>query len=377
MAVSAETATGQPNGQTSSLDDGSSSPGLMSEEAAIAHIAGLLEPEPTKAREPEDEEREPDPPPEQEAQEEAQEEPAEKEKADEAEAEADSLEELPETLEALAEALDMTPEDFMGHVKVKVKVLDDLSEVTLNEALRGYQRDQDYLRRKDEIAEQRRQMTAQSEAFDTERSKQLEEIGVLHQALTQRVGGYTPEMMLRIRQEHGEEAYLQAQISKQHDEDLLSKVREQGQKLTQEYQQKAQNYRAEQQRLLAASDADFRDSEKSRAAQAHMSRYLTTKGFTSEEVDQWFGGPFDHRHVGIIRDAARYRELMEKSKEVGKPAAKPKPKFKRAGSSVDHTPPSKVDSLRSKVRKARHGSRQDQEAASVALISEMIRSKGE
>lgn len=352
--------------------------GIMSEDQAVARIAQMLDPEATtpgsadKDDEDRDEVRRETEP--EASEEEAQEVSPDDEKTDKTESEGDDDEELPDTLASLAQALEMSAEDLSTHLKVPIKVAGRTSEVTLDEAIRGYQREQDYSRRKDELAEQRRQIETQNSGLEQERKQQMEELGTLAQALQQRVNGVTDEFLMRVFQEQGQEEYLKWDMQRKHDQALLEQVKGEGRKLVQEQESKVKEYRGEQQRLLADVDPDFRTEETARKAQEQMVGYLKGRNFKADEISAWFDGPFDHRHVQVIRDAARYRDLMEKSKTVGK-TVKKQGRIKRAGSIEDHKAPNKLGSLRQRVRQNRGRSRTEQRDSGVALISEML--KGE
>ena len=78
----------------------------------------------------------------------------------EAEAEPEPQEELPDTLNGLAEAVGLSADEFADHVHVPVTVNGETRMVTLTEARKGYQLEVDYRHKTADLAEQRRALEA-------------------------------------------------------------------------------------------------------------------------------------------------------------------------------------------------------------------------
>ena len=64
---------------------------------------------------------------------------------------------LPDTVEALAEQLEMQPDEFLDALKLKVKASGEEQEISLKEAVSGYQRQTDYDRDKTALGEDRKE----------------------------------------------------------------------------------------------------------------------------------------------------------------------------------------------------------------------------
>ena len=71
-----------------------------------------------------------------------------------------------ETIDQVAEAAGMSLEDFIEKVKGTVKINGEESKVTLKEALAGYQREADYTRKTQEVAQQRQEVTKRQEQLN-------------------------------------------------------------------------------------------------------------------------------------------------------------------------------------------------------------------
>jgi len=79
------------------------------------------------------------------------------------EAEDDEEDATYETIEQLAEAIDLKSEDFLSQVKGKVKIDGEVQELPLSEIINGYQREADYRRKTMELADNKRDFESQSE----------------------------------------------------------------------------------------------------------------------------------------------------------------------------------------------------------------------
>jgi hypothetical protein len=300
---------------------------ITDESSAVAHVKSLLEPAEGEPTEQAGDEKAGEVTQEAEAEEAPAEEPAEEaeeasaEDTDESEPDGEG-EELPDTLEGFAKELGIGPDELAGHLKVPIKVDGKIQHVTLADAMKGHQLDADYTQKTQALAEQRKQMQAQ-QAEATERWQQS--VLELRQAIDSLQGeadaGLSAEQLSRLMDEDPQE-YLRTMARQQAQKERLEKAKRlHDETLAQERQQMSQRmaaFRTEQQRLLSEKMPEVGDPDKLTKLETEWSTYLRSRDFSDEEVGAFFGGPFDHRQVLIIRDAARYRALETGKKTLPK-----------------------------------------------------------
>lgn len=351
--------------------------------SAVARVASLLsEPsgapessEPEKPREEEPTEDVSHETSEEEAPEQASSEESEGAEPDEAESES-----LPDTITGLAEALEVEPSELLAHLKAEVKVNDKVSQVTLEEAVRGYQRQADYDEKMTRIAEQRREMETLQQHAAERWQQQSERLDTAIQSLEQGLeAGPSAEEMMRLMEDDPSE-YLRVQARQQAQKERLEKAKAERdgvrQQQAEEHYARIGQYRTEQQRLLTQRIPDLSDTKKLQAFEKDMNTYLDGQGFSEQEVGSFVGGAFDHRHILIVRDAMRFRQLQQGKKEVGKKlqalpkVQKPGAAPPKAKSDTDKLVASK-NRLRQLGKKGRAG-RAQQNAAAVDLIKRIL-----
>lgn len=355
--------------------------GLMSEQDAIDAVASRLDPadEPAPEREQErtpsateaeSEESGTEPAPEQEAGPEAD----QPDDVESEEAGPDEVE-IPETLADLAEALELDPEAFGDHLRVKVKINGETSEVPVSEAVRGYQRQVDYDARNAELRDQRQAFDAERQTKLAEAEQRIQAANDLATVLAQRVQSqYSPETMERVLREEGYEAHYALEQRRKADIEALQAIHAQREQQKEQALGELQKHRVEQQRRLVSAVPDFADPEKGTRLQQNMARYLQGRGFSDEEIGGYFNGAFDHRYVQVILDAQKYRALQQSKPSVTK-TVKAKPIMKKAGKAMDKSERSANNrsALRDRLKKAgRTGSRQQSDAAAFALVRNLI-----
>lgn len=280
--------------------------------SAVAHVASLLsEPEEGPPEETSEEKPQEDPP--------VEAEPSSKESED-AKPEEAADEGLPDTIAGLAQALEVDPGDLLGHLKMEVKVNGKVSQVTLTEAVRGYQRQADYDEKKAEFAEQRRQHDTEKQQITQHWQQQLQRLDETIQGLEaqESIG---PEQMAQLMEDDPQE-YLRVQARQQAQRERLEKAKrtrdDELQRTQQESYQRMATFRTEQQRLLKEKLPHVSDPVKLRIFEDKAAAYLRSKGFTDDEINGFFNGPFDHRQVLIIDDAWQLQAMKDGKKELPK-----------------------------------------------------------
>ena len=189
----------------------------------------------------------------------------------------------------------------------------DLS-VNLEELIQGYQRNADYTRKTQELAQER----SQSSEF-VERSKKDVE------AKLQRLDQLNNAAQAQLQQEYAEvdfeklydedpveAARLEHKMRRKHDQ--LAQVQQQTQELQ---SQEFNKYLGEQQKLLTQKIPEFTDEQKGPRFKQQMRDYLGNIGFNDTEINS----VYDHRYVMLVKDAMSYRNLQKAKPQIKKKVA--------------------------------------------------------
>lgn len=352
---------------------------VTNEESAVERVASLLEPEESKPKEPTSKQPKQEKP---ETAEPVEAEEAEAESEEESSEEPDTTEpdepeseELPDTLEALAEALNMESADLAGHLKVPIKVNGKIEHVTLTEAMKGHQLESDYRQKTSELAEQRRQLDAQSQrALESwqQRVSQLDEIiGQFDEP------GPSAAELVTLMEDDPQEYLRTAAKQKEREErlDKAKKVRdEEFAKYREQLGQQFATNRVHQQQLLQEKIPDLTKPDKLREFEDGLTGFLRNQSFSDDEISGFFSS-FDHRHVLIARDAMRYRAMQEGKKSLPK-KLQGKSKVLKPGASLPKaTDTDKLVASKDRLRKlGKKGktSRRQQEDAAIDMVKRIL-----
>lgn len=235
--------------------------------------------------------------------------------------------------EALAEAAGLDADRVM----VQVKVQGEEMEVPLSEAIGGYQREADYTRKSQELAERREEL---GQVLD-QSAQRLELVNaVFRQSMT-------PEQQAALGQ-----AYQRVQAERE----AVLAHRLQQEVLPQEHQRLRE-------RLGWESDEDVQ-AGKELIATAAVEHY----GFTPEDLQ----GVYDHRLLHLAHDAAKYREMVARQEEAKKEV---RSKRRKSGTLKPGTKGGRKKSRRSsEARKqlARSGRVEDAAAALDSILPDDI-----
>lgn len=239
--------------------------------------------------------------------------------------EADDAEaELPGTLEELAEAYEQSPDDFTGSFKVPVKIDGVVSEVTLAEAINGYQRQQDYSQKTETLGQERRNHEAQVAQVQQALQQRVQEAETLYQALTaQAEQGPTQEELNVLLQEDPQE-YLRVKAQGEARVEHLKQFRQaldaQSQQQNQETVNNLQKYQNEQEQILRARFS-LDAPEKVTEFGNNVKSYLSDVGFSDQEIEGFLNNPlqpWDARQLSIIDEARLYRQMKKGKGELTK-----------------------------------------------------------
>jgi len=198
----------------------------------------------------------------------------------------------------------------------KVKVDGEEIEVPEDELLKGYSRTQDYTRKTQMLAEQRKQAEQEYEAVRNERAQYAQLLNQLSAKLEE-----APQVDESL-QYTDPIAYAQQLASVMQYEKQRQAVAQEQQRLAavqqQEQAQYMQKYLAEQQERLTILIPDWADEATAKAEKAKVRETAKQYGYSDDELSELY----DARAVALMRDAMKYRELVAKRQEV-KPKADP------------------------------------------------------
>lgn len=209
----------------------------------------------------------------------------------------------------------------------KVKIDGEEAEVTLEEALSGYQRERTFHKRMNEVSQKSKAIEAESAETKRLRDQYAEGLQQLEQALR------VPEPNWEeLRRTKTNEEFASIHAEYQIQQNNLAKVQQQQQAIMSQQQAEAQ---AQYQNHLKTEfdtmldkiptwrDEKVREAERSKVisyAKSHM-------GYTDDEIAQ----ASDHRAIVTLRKAMLYDELMG-GKTQAKKKVKTAPKMVKAGS---------------------------------------------
>jgi len=225
--------------------------------------------------------------------------------------------EEPETVAEEVEEVEETDPVFM--------TLQDGTEVTPDEAKKGYLRQQDYTQKTQTLAEERQSFVTEKQGFGEQQNAAAEAImfamNIVEPQLVQ--GSQTDWNTLM-----NDDAYAHAEqwASYQQAQHRYTQLQGAAQALTQQNQaqqvEASKAYQAEQAKALTMAIPDLADPKKGKALQTQLREYALSTGLTDAEAT----GIKDHRVIVMMNKARLYDELMSARKTVVKKKLAKSPK---------------------------------------------------
>jgi len=197
--------------------------------------------------------------------------------------------------------------------------------VSLDELQKGYSRTEDYTRKTQALAQERKTAQAELEQVRTERAQYAQLLGALQEQLQQ---SQQPLDMERLREEDPIEWVRQREMQRENNEKMLA-IQSEQQRVNQaeqvvKQQQMQAFLQSQKEQLLTVvpqlSDPKFAQAEKGRWIEAGKSI-----GFSEQELN----GINDHRVLLALKTIADYNGMVAKRKQVS--SDKPKAKTVRPG----------------------------------------------
>lgn len=186
--------------------------------------------------------------------------------------------------------------------------------VNLEELIQGYQRNADYTRKTQELAQERNQSSEFVERSKKDVEAKLQKLDQLNNAAQAQLQQEYAEVDFEklYDEDPVEAARLEHKMRKKHDQ--LAQVSQQ----TQELQaQEFNKYLGEQQKLLTQKIPEFTDEQKGPRFKQQMRDYLGNIGFNDTEINS----VYDHRYVMLVKDAMSYRNLQKAKPGIKKKVA--------------------------------------------------------
>ena len=228
------------------------------------------------------------------------------------EAESPNEVETPNEEEATSESSDIQENSEEPYYAVTV----DGTELSVNleELIQGYQRNADYTRKTQELAQERNQSSEFVERSKKDVEAKLQKLNELNNAaqaqLQQEYADIDFEKL--YDEDPVEAARLEHKMRKKHEQ--LAQVSQQTQSLQAEEFNK---YLEEQQKQLVKKMPEFLDEQKGPRFKQQMRDYLSNVGFKDQEINSIY----DHRYVMLVKDAMSYRNLQKAKPGIKKKVA--------------------------------------------------------
>lgn len=261
---------------------------------------------------------------------------------EEAEAESPTLEAEAETEEA--EEVEYVEDDEEGEYDTDeveeeeeveqpdiytVKVDGEEYEVTQDELLNGYQRQQAYTKRSQELAEQRKAFEAEAQQVAQMRDAYAQQLEQLSEQL-QQVNDQEPDWNELAKQYSAEELFVyKAQLDKQKEQARQVEAEKQAiaQQQAQEQQAQMQQHLAKQREEMLDRIPQWRDEDVRTSEREQIIKYAQQSvGFSPQEI----ANASDARAIELLYKAWQWDNLQSKKPAAKKKASKA-PKMAKAG----------------------------------------------
>jgi hypothetical protein len=194
----------------------------------------------------------------------------------------------------------------------EVKIGDRVEKVTKDELLRGYQRQSDYSRHMNQLAEQRRAAEAETQRVSAERQHYAAQLDQFAAVLQASLPPRPPQEML----DSDPIGYLQAEKAWEARAGQLQQVfaekQRAEQQMQQEMQQRQQQTLAQAREQLVEMLPEWRKPETARAEQPKIAAHLRTIGYADHEIS----AAADPRAIVMARESMLYRQLMASRPQV-------------------------------------------------------------
>ena len=218
----------------------------------------------------------------------------------------------------------------------RVKAGGEEKDVTLAELVSGYQKGDDYTKKSQTLAEQRKVVEAEAKAIQEAQHLREQYAQRLNQVQTILSEGKNSEEDLQLLKENDPIAYAVRVAENTEANKKIQLVQQEQARLAQESNQHRANQQAQfvanQSKMLVEKVKEFSDPKKAEQLKNDIRSFGKSVGFTDNELAQ----VYDHRHVIILQKAMEYDKLQKANPSVTKKLSKA-PKMAKKGNKVAKT----------------------------------------
>jgi len=258
------------------------------------------------------------------------------EEALEEEVDEESEEDEPEATEEEDEDSEEDDVEVEERKTYRVKAGGEEKDVTLEELVSGYQKGDDYTKKSQTLAEQRKTMEVEAKAIQEAqhlREEYQARLGQVSQILQQNDEDYSDLEQLK---ENDPIAYAVKVAEKTENTKKMQVIQQEQARLAQESNQYRANQQAqfvaEQSQMLTEKVKEFSDPKKAEQIKNDIRSFGKSVGFSDQELSQ----VYDHRHVMILQKAMEYDKLQKANPGINKKLSKA-PKMSKKGNKVAKT----------------------------------------
>jgi hypothetical protein len=280
-----------------------------------------------------------------------------------------SIEELPDTVVGLAEALDISEDALLDHIKVKLPGTDQ--SITLREAQKGYLREDTFTRKTTELADDRARFATEMQSQQENVNGRIAELDITVAAVRSLMGEQPDANQMAALAREDPDRYAQIDAQQRAVNAALGAANEARQKALQdgqaEFQKGLAEYREQQQKLLTDAIPELKDAKEAEKFQTAMASLLRDVGYSDKEIIDYANGGFDHRQIKLIQLGMK-ASAAEKAKPAVAEQLKTKRRVLKPGGSRGgkNSGATQLSSLKESL--ARAPDRRSQESAAVNLI---------
>jgi hypothetical protein len=251
----------------------------------------------------------------------------------EEEVEEESEEDEPEATEEEDEDSEEDEVEVEERKTYRVKAGGEEKDVTLEELVSGYQKGDDYTKKSQALADQRKAVEAEAKAIQEAQHLREQYAQRLNQVQSILEQGKNSEEDLQLLKENDPIAYAVRVAENTEANKKIQLVQQEQARLAQESNQHRANQQAQfvaqQSKMLVEKVKEFSDPKKAEQIKNDIRSFGKSVGFSDEELSQ----VYDHRHVIILQKAMEYDKLQKANPSVNKKLKKA-PKMAKKGNKV-------------------------------------------
>jgi len=280
-----------------------------------------------------------------------------------------SIEELPDTVTGIAEALEIDADALLDHIKVPLPGTDQ--SITLREAQKGYLREDTFTRKTTELADDRQRFAAEMQEQHETVKGRIDALDVSVAAVRNLMGEQPSATEMAALAQTDPEHYAQLDAQQKAVNAVLEAANVARQKAIDDAVAEKTTRRArtrdEQQKLLVEAMPELKDPKETEKFQVGMASYLRSRGKSDQQIVAWANGDFDHADILIVRDAMQTAAAKKAAPVVAEKLKTKKRVLKPGGSrGGKNSAATQLSTLRDSLKAA--PDRRSQESAAVNLI---------